>query len=106
MLTKGGDLLNYAGSTLGLHVYYPSALVSWSFQPLLAGTRYSLYSVLLTVPLALGLPVAWFLSYKLWRRERPSRGGALLAALPSLAAMLLIVLVYEWAYLAGFQVIR
>ncbi len=106
VITKAGDWLNYLGSLFGVYVYFPSAPISWAYRPLFAATSYHLWGMLVTIPLAIGLPVACLLSYKLWRRLQPSQRGALLASLPAMAAMLAIVVVYEWAYLSGFQVIR
>ncbi len=106
IITKGGDILNYLGSSLGIHIYYPSSLVSWAFRPLLNNTGYHLYGLLLTVPLLIGLLLSWFLIFKTWQQRGTTVGQTLLLSIPSIALATLIVAVYEWFYLVGYRVIH
>ncbi|MBI4333634.1 MAG: 4Fe-4S binding protein [Chloroflexi bacterium] len=104
VISGGGDFLNYMGSLFGVHMFYPPALVTSVFRPLIPGTSYSLFALLLTAPILLGLLVTWFLAYRTWRSRSP-RGRALLTALPAGTAAAIIVAVYEYFYLVGYKVI-
>lgn len=105
VITKGGHFVNYVASLLGIHTHYPAALVGSDLQPIIPNTGYHLSGVLLTVPLVLGLPVACFLTYQTWKHLKLSPARALVVSLPSNMAMVVVVVIYEWAYLAGYRVI-
>lgn len=100
-LAKGGDAINLILGKAGIYAYHEPNII---FSK--AVFEQYLFKPLMTVPLALAVPAAIYAVYKISDSVAEDKKEVLAATLPHIAFILVIVAVYELAYLKGWGILK